>query len=189
VANATKNTFTTPVDEQFKQLLNNASTQEYWEDFSSAALTAAVFEGVIRSGTPSRGSVPVESKPRVASKRAVEQPRDALGRFMSKTGDEAIPGSIAEQNVWDAVKQKPGWQVVEGRVSVRDASGQLRVYDGVAVSPSGKTIGLEVKSGTATKTAPQLTFDSTLNSSRSNSAFGVGQNKGIVVNRALEIKR
>lgn len=34
-------------------------------------------------------------------------------------------GAAAEQKVWDAVKQKPGWSVIEGRVSVRNADGQF----------------------------------------------------------------
>jgi RHS repeat-associated protein len=72
VANAAKHTLTTPVSKQFKQLLNNASTQEYWEDLSSIALTAAVFEGAIRSGTPSRGTISVESTSTVASKKGLK---------------------------------------------------------------------------------------------------------------------
>jgi RHS repeat-associated protein len=78
----------------------------------------------------------------------LEQPRDALGRFAPKVGGEVPPGSIAESATWDAIANKPGWSVIPGRVYVRDATGQIRVYDGVATSPSGRNIGIEVKSGT-----------------------------------------
>ena len=96
---------------------------------------------------------------------------------------------MPEQEVWDGIKQKDGWDVIEGRVSVRDASGQLRVYDGAAISPSGKVIGLEVKSGSATKTAVQKAFDELLNSSPYNKAYGVGKSKGIVIDRSIEIRK
>jgi hypothetical protein len=111
--------------------------------------------------------------------------RTADGKFASPNGP-GTPGAAAEQAVWDAVKQKPGWNVIEGRVSVRNANGQLRVYDGAAISPRGRVIGLEVKSGSATKTAAQRSFDSGVNTS--NPAVGVGQSSGINVGRSLEIR-
>ena len=112
--------------------------------------------------------------------------RDALGRFLPKAGGEIVPGSIAEQAVWDAVRQKPGWNVIEGRVSVRNAAGDLRVYDGAAISPRGRVIGLEVKSGGATRTGAQSAFDSGINTF--NPAVGVGQNLDLIVGRALQIR-
>jgi RHS repeat-associated protein len=120
---------------------------------------------------------------------SVEQGRDALGRFLPKSGGELKPGSAAEEAVWDAVRQKPGWQVIEGRVSVRDATGQLRIYDGAAVSLRGRVIGLEVKSGGATRTAAQRAFDLRLNLDPQNVATGVGQSSSIVVQRSLVIRR
>jgi hypothetical protein len=45
---------------------------------------------------------------------------------------------------------------------------------------------LEVKSGSATKTAAQRSFDSGVNTS--NPAVGVGQSSGINVGRSLEIR-
>jgi len=118
--------------------------------------------------------------------KKVEQGRDSLGRFLPKNGGEIIPGFAGEQAVWNAVKNKPGWNVIEGRVSVRNADGQLRVYDGAAVSPRGRTIGLEVKSGSATKTAAQRNFDSGVNTY--NPAVGVGQSSGVSVGRSLEVR-
>ena len=79
--------------------------------------------------------------------------------------------------------------MIEGRVSVRNAAGQLRVYDGVAISPTGRVIGLETKSGGARRTGAQAMFDTRLNASRHNTAVGVGQNAGIIVQRALQIRR
>ena len=69
--------------------------------------------------------------------------RTADGRFASPQGPGA-PGAAAEESVWNAVAAKPGWQVIEGRVSVRNAAGDLRVYDGIAISPRGRAIGLEL---------------------------------------------
>ena len=93
------------------------------------------------------------------------------GKFASPTGDAPRSGAEAEQQVWDAIKEKKGkdgWTVIEGQVSVRNKDGQLRKYDGAAVSPRGRVIGLEVKSGSARKTADQRNFESSL--SRSNVA-------------------
>ncbi|WP_404395812.1 SpvB/TcaC N-terminal domain-containing protein [Pseudoalteromonas phenolica] len=136
--------------------------------------------------------VSAEDAERIATKRVTNRGtswkngwRTADGKFASPNGP-GTPGAAAEQAVWDAVKQKPGWNVIEGRVSVRNANGQLRVYDGAAVSPRGRVIGLEVKSGSATKTAAQRSFDSGVNTS--NPAVGVGQSSGINVGRSLEIR-
>ncbi|WDE02340.1 RHS repeat domain-containing protein [Thalassomonas actiniarum] len=107
------------------------------------------------------------------------------GKFASPNGS-GTAGAAQEQAVWDAIKQKPGWNVIEGRVSVRNSSGQLRVYDGAAVSPRGRTIGLEVKSGSARKTAAQRNFDSSVNTF--NPATGVGKSSGISIGRTIEIR-
>ena len=113
--------------------------------------------------------------------------RTADGKFASPNG-AGRSGAAAEQSVWDAVSQKPGWSVIEGQVGVRNASGQLRYYDGAAVSPRGRVIGLEVKSGSATKTPAQRIFDSGVNTQ--NPAVGVGRYDGVLeVGRALEIRR
>jgi hypothetical protein len=86
------------------------------------------------------------------------------------------------------VNQKPGWSVTEGRVYVKDSAGNVRVYDGVAHSPSGKNIGLEVKSGTATKTGPQKVFDTNVDN-KIETAIGTGKNKGLIIDRTIEIRR
>jgi hypothetical protein len=110
------------------------------------------------------------------------------GKFASPNGNASAPGVDAEKAVWEAVDQKSGWSTTKGRVYVKDADGNVRVYDGVATSPSGNNIGLEVKSGKAKKTSSQKEFDSNLNSSPANKATGAGKNKGLVVERALEIR-
>jgi RHS repeat-associated protein len=119
--------------------------------------------------------------------KSVEQGRDAFGRFLPKSGGEVVPGSQSEQAVWDAIKQKPGWNVIEGRVSARNAAGDLRIYDGAAVSPHGRVIGLEVKSGGATRTSAQSAFDAGVNTF--NPAVGVGNNAGLEIGRSLLIRR
>ena len=108
------------------------------------------------------------------------------GKFATPRGP-GRPGAAAERAVWDAIKKKPGWSIIEKHVSVRDATGQLRVYDGVAVSPSGRNIGLEVKSGSGTLKATQRAFDCRLNAS-AKPGIGVGRHKGLQVRRALEIR-
>ncbi len=65
----------------------------------------------------------------------------------------------------------------------------VRVYDGVAVSPSRKVIGIEVKSGTGKLTPAQRAFDTRLNSSRFNTARGFGMSSNITIHRALEVRR
>lgn len=84
-----------------------------------------------------------------------------------------VPGSVAEGAVWNAIEQKPGWSVVRGRVYTQNAAGDVRVYDGAAVSPRGRVIGLEVKSGSARRTAAQRIFDQGV--STQNPAVGIGE--------------
>lgn len=114
--------------------------------------------------------------------------RTSDGKFASPRGQAPLPGSVAEKSVWDAIAQKPGWTVQRGHVAVRNAAGNLRYYDGVAFGPSNIGIGLEIKSRTATRSKLQRAFDSNLNSSRFNTATGVGQSSGVTVNRALLIE-
>ena len=115
--------------------------------------------------------------------------RTTDGKFASPCGS-GQSGREAEEAVWDAVAQKPGWRVIRGRVYVRDPDGAVRVYDGVAISPRGRAIGLEVKSNSATRTASQRTFDQWLNSNPSNTATAVGQNRKLPpVERAVVIRR
>ena len=108
------------------------------------------------------------------------------GKFASPQGQQ-ISGAWAEQDVWDAIKQKDGWDVIEGRVYTTDKTGQIRVYDGVAVTPQGKFIGLEVKSGTSVKTVAQRTFDNRIGVR--NPAIGIGKSVGINVTHTITIRR
>jgi hypothetical protein len=114
------------------------------------------------------------------------QPRGPDGKWTK--GDGSPPGASSEQAVWDAVEAKDGWSVTRGRVYTTDGTGQVRVYDGVAHSPRGKNIGLEVKSGTARKTADQRAYDSRVNSGQS-TAVGTGANQGLTIDRVKEIRR
>ena len=65
--------------------------------------------------------------------------------------------------------------------------GDVRVYDGVAISPSGYVIGLEVKSGGSPYGGSQKSFDSRV--SLSNPAMGTGRHKGLTITRVLVIRR
>jgi hypothetical protein len=61
------------------------------------------------------------------------------------------------------VDARPGWKTAGKEISVRDSNGTLRRYDLVAKNPKGKFVGIEVKSGTATRTAQQRLVDANLN--------------------------
>ena len=108
------------------------------------------------------------------------------GKFASPKGEQKA-GAWAEQDVWNSIKQKEGWSVIEGRVYTTDNTGQVRVYDGVAVTPDGHFIGLEVKSGNATKTTAQKAFDNRIGIS--NPATGIGKSKGITITHTVTIRR
>ncbi len=73
----------------------------------------------------------------------------------------------------------------EGRIYTKDNTGQVRVYDGAAITPDEKYIGLEVKSGKAQKTKAQREFDNRI--SKSNPAIGVGQSEGITITHSITI--
>ena len=77
--------------------------------------------------------------------------------------------------------------MIEGRVYTTDSTGQVRVYDGVAVTPDGKYIGLEVKSESAKKTPAQKAFDNRIGVS--NPAVGIGKSKGITITHSVTIRR
>jgi hypothetical protein len=79
--------------------------------------------------------------------------------------------------------------VTRGRVHVKDANGNIRVYDGMATSPRNHNIGLEIKSGNAKRTPSQRDFDSWLNSSPVHVATGFGQVAGQQISRSILIRR
>ncbi|MDP1660687.1 MAG: RHS repeat-associated core domain-containing protein, partial [Phycisphaerales bacterium] len=134
---------------------------------------------------PANGSCGNPDKPAVTWNNGW---RTADGKFASPQG-LGRPGGAAEEAVWNAIEAKPGWMVVRGRVSVRGETGQLRVYDGVAISPSGRAVGLEIKSGSGTMTTAQRAFDSALNATGGQWVYGVGNYLGRTIRRAIEIRR
>ncbi|PWU10510.1 MAG: hypothetical protein C5B50_25465 [Verrucomicrobia bacterium] len=73
-----------------------------------------------------------------------EQGRDSVGRFVNKGAGELSPGVLAEKEVWEAIEKRPGWTVIKRKVRFKNAAGQIREYDGIAIGPSGKRIGLEI---------------------------------------------
>ena len=112
--------------------------------------------------------------------------RNAKGQFAKPPyAGRPRAGRSAEERVWDAVDAKPGWRAIRGPVTVT-RGGQRRVYDGAAVSPRGRVVGLETKSGKARRNAAQRTFDR-LTTWRT-PAIGVGRHKGLIIRRALLLK-
>lgn len=117
---------------------------------------------------------------------SLEQPRGSDGKWT--TGDGDRPGHSAEKDVWSRIAKKPGWEVRRGGIRVVDAEGKIRVYDGAArMKGKGAWIGLEIKSGSARKTASQRGFDSRLGSS-SSPLRATGANKDIEIRKSVEIK-
>lgn len=146
----------------------------------------AMMQGVTArfSGAPARAAGPANGEASVGWNNGW---RTADGKFASPIGSGRA-GSSGETAVWDAIETKQGWSAIRGQVAVRDASGQLRYYDGAAITPRGRVIGLETKSGAATRTPAQRLFDSTLNANPFNVATGVGQGRGISVQRSILIR-
>jgi hypothetical protein len=67
--------------------------------------------------------------------------------------------------------------VVRGRIYTVGNDGQVRVYDGAIDLGNDKYLGIEVKSGGASPTAPQREFDAWVNAG--NTANGTGQSSGM----------
>jgi RHS repeat-associated protein len=165
-------------EEEMRQYMSGG---QYWGAF------AAGF--VVGPGGKIQGGVKLATKADDAARgaRVVYKNgwRDLKGCFVSPRG-AGRPGVAAETAVWDAIVKKRGWSVRRGNVAVRNSSGQLRYYDGAAISPSGRVIGLEVKSGGATRNGAQRTFDAGVNAG--DIAFGVGRSEGTDVVRSLLIR-
>ncbi len=89
--------------------------------------------------------------------------RDSKGRFAGKTG--TVPGTPGVDKAMDIIKNDAtykGYDILGTEISVRGADGTLRRYDIVARKPDGSIVGIEVKSGTATRTAQQKLIDNEL---------------------------
>ena len=75
-------------------------------------------------------------------------------------------GGEAVERVRRAIAGKPGWEIAGEEITVRNAAGKARRYDLVARSPSGRLVGIEIKSGKAIRTLSQRLFDQALNAQR-----------------------
>ncbi|MEV4313779.1 RHS repeat-associated core domain-containing protein [Actinocrispum sp. NPDC049592] len=102
--------------------------------------------------------------------------RDAKGHFAGSTG--ARVGASAEANAWDHLETE-GLKVVRGTVGVRGNGGQLRYYDGAIDVGNGRYLGIEVKSGGASRTPEQTSFDTWVG--QGNTATGVGESDGMTI--------
>ena len=112
--------------------------------------------------------------------------RTSDGKFASPMG-EGTPGGWAEEAVWDSIDAKEGWTVKRGRIYTQNDKGDVRVYDGVAISPKGNAIGIEVKSGSASYGGRQKQYDSSV--SANNPVFGIGKSKGLIIKKTIVIRR
>ncbi|WP_433374649.1 ricin-type beta-trefoil lectin domain protein [Actinoplanes sp. CA-142083] len=83
--------------------------------------------------------------------------RDAAGKFVSSSGTARV-GAAAEKAVMDDLAAQ-GYNVIRTQVAVRGNGDQLRYYDCAIDLGGGNIIGVEVKSGSATRTAAQRDFD------------------------------
>jgi hypothetical protein len=83
--------------------------------------------------------------------------RDAAGKFVSSSGTARV-GAAAEKAVMDDLANQ-GYKVIRSQVAVRGNGDQLRYYDCAIDLGGGNIIGVEVKSGSATRTAAQRDFD------------------------------
>ncbi len=85
--------------------------------------------------------------------------RDGYGHFAGNSG--TIPGTpgvdAAEKQLLD-----DGYTINGREISVKNADNKLRRYDIVATSPEGVVVGVEVKSGSATRTQQQRKIDAEL---------------------------
>jgi hypothetical protein len=89
--------------------------------------------------------------------------RDSKGHFAGKTG--TVPGTPGVDKAMDIIKNDAaykGYDILGTEISVRGTDGTLRRYDVVARKPDGSIVGIEVKSGTATRTAQQKLIDNEL---------------------------
>jgi hypothetical protein len=83
--------------------------------------------------------------------------RDAAGHFATSAGTRV--GAAAEKKVMDDLAAE-GHKVIRSQVAVRgNVNNQLRYYDCAIDLGNGEIIGIEVKSGTATRTPEQKSFD------------------------------
>ncbi len=86
--------------------------------------------------------------------------RDSKGHFAGNSG--TVPGTPGV----DATEQylvDNGYTVKGREITVRSADGTARRYDIVVEDGQGNTIGIEVKSGSATRTNQQVRIDNELN--------------------------
>lgn len=103
----------------------------------------------------------VKAKAKAKAKRYKDGSiRTPDGKFAGKTG--VVPGTPGVEKAERVINKRPGWRVKGKEISVRDGDGTLRRYDLVAQNPKGKMVGVEVKSGTATRNKQQRTVDKNL---------------------------
>lgn len=85
--------------------------------------------------------------------------RDGQGHFAGNSG--IVPGTPGVDAVENYLKEE-GYTINGREISVRNSDDQLRRYDIVVTSPDDVVVGIEVKSGSATRTQQQRDIDNEL---------------------------
>lgn len=85
--------------------------------------------------------------------------RDKYGHFAGNSG--VVPGTPGVDAV-ETYLAGSGYDIKGREISVRNKDGKLRRYDIVVVSPEGAVVGIEVKSGGATRSSRQKNIDDEL---------------------------
>jgi RHS repeat-associated protein len=128
------------------------------DEFLKTALVSAVLAPVLAfAGGKLLGKPPEAARTKVYPDGSVRTPD---GKFAGKTG--VVPGTPGVTQAEAIINARPGWRVAGKEISVRDANGTLRRYDLVGQKPNGDYVGVEVKSGTATRTPQQRQVDANL---------------------------
>ena len=154
----------------------------------SVAETAVktLVKNVAKTFTDDAAKVVTEDFTKTVVQDTGEQGRDAFGRFMSKTGDEAPPGSMAVNDFIQNATQN-GYTLVDTEVSFNTPFG-MRRYDAVLSDSSGANWGFEIKSSESAFSrwdAQQFSADRWIN--MNGGATAVGKQLGRPINGSVKI--
>ncbi len=146
-------------------------------------------EGVLEAGL---GETTTEETAIAAGRAAPEsigpseQARDSLGRFMSMSGGEAPPGSLAVDDFINNATQN-GYTLLDREVSFNTPFG-MRRYDAVLADPVGVNWGFEIKSSESAFSrweAQQFSADRWIN--MNGGATAIGKQSGLQISGSAKL--